>query len=281
VSSRPSRRTRSAGEAGRAESFSEALKRRASASGGSGTATRPTDAAGLLDAMGGTRGLVESSLPGLVFAIAYPVTGQELKPSLIAALVTAAIAAVVGLAQRRGLQQVIGGLVGIAIMAFVAQRTGRAANFYLPSVIKNGAYALAYLVSILVRWPLVGLVIGGLFGDGVAWRQDPSKLKRYQIVSWIWVAMFGLRVAIQLPLYLAGSVTALGFINVVIGLPLFIATVWASWVLLKPIVAAHEDEPAGVDGPDPTADITRDTLTGSGGPVPDPDADGLGLRHRG
>ena len=47
------------------------------------------------------------------------------------------------------------------------------------------------------------------------------------------MALFSLRLAVQLPLYLAGAVVALGVARVAMGIPLFVVGAWLSWLVLK------------------------------------------------
>ncbi len=197
--------------------------------------------------MGGPRGILDAGIPGILFAIVYGLNGQDLDSALWAAIGCGVLLFVVSLLQRRSVQHSIGGLVGVGIMAFVASRTGRAEDFFLPSVLKNAAYASAYLVSILVRWPLIGVLLGFVLGEGTSWRQDPVRRKVYTQASWVWVGVFGLRVAVQLPLYLAGAVTALGIVNIPLGIPLFAAGAWLTWLLVKrvPTTKPHPAEDSG------------------------------------
>jgi hypothetical protein len=138
-------------------------------------------------------------------------------------------------------QFAVSGFVGVAIAAFIAQRTGRAENFFLPGLLINIGYAAAYAVSILARWPLLGVLLGTLTGEGTAWRRDPAKLRAFSIASWIWVGMFLLRVAVQLPLYFASALWALGVARLAMGWPLFFIAVWLSWLVLRPIYSEERD----------------------------------------
>ena len=101
------------------------------------------------------------------------------------------------------MQFALAGLGGLALSAYVVSRTGNASDFFLPGLLANAAYASAYLISILVRWPLLGIIVAALQGKGMEWRRDPEAVRRYSRASWIWVGLFTLRLAVQLPLYFA------------------------------------------------------------------------------
>jgi hypothetical protein len=188
--------------------------------------------ASLVDALGGPRGFIDSALPGIVFVSVFTVT-REVEPSAIAAVATAAGLVALRIIRRETLQHALSGVIGVAICAFIAQRSGRAENFYLPGLLINMAYAAAYVVSILVRWPILGIALGPLLGEGMAWRRDPARLRAYSRASWVWVAMFLLRIAVQAPLWAVGAVTALGVARVAMGLPMFALAAWISYLILR------------------------------------------------
>ena len=187
----------------------------------------------LLDEMGGPQGVADSSLPGLLFVIAYTVSGGDISVSAGLAVALGAVLAVVRRLRGESLRFALTGFIGVAIAAFIATRTGRAEDFFLPGLLFNGGYALAYAVSIVIGWPLIGVIVGPITGQGMKWRDDRRLIVAYSQASWIWVGMFLLRLAVQLPLYLTGSLLALGIARTAMGLPLFLLCVWATWLLLR------------------------------------------------
>lgn len=194
----------------------------------------------LANAIGGWRGIIDSSLPALMFIIAYLVTGQNLATAIWTAIGAGAIIAIWRLLRRQSLQQILGGFGGVAISAFVAARTGEAANFFLPGLLINLAYGMGFVISNLVRWPLIGVAVGAATGDATGWRQDPVLTKAYRLVTWVWAGMFGVRLAIQLPLYFATMVGALGVAKIALGWPLMLLVGLWSYRIIKPALAdAH------------------------------------------
>ena len=187
----------------------------------------------LLHALGGRHGIVDSSLPGLAFVIAYTASGQELNVAIWTAVGVGLVLFAIRVARRETLQFAVAGFVGVAIAAFVAKQTGQAENFFLPGLLLNLAYATAYLVSIVVRWPLIGVIVGPLIGEGMEWRKDPRLVSLYSRVSWIWVGVFTIRLAVQLPLYLADELVALGVAKTAMGFPIFGLAVWLSYLVLR------------------------------------------------
>ena len=116
---------------------------------------RPT----LLEQMGGVPGIVASTIPVVVFVVANLLL--DLRPAVIAALVSGVAVAGWRIARRQPLQPAVSGLFGVGIAAFLAYRSGEARAFYLPGLIYSGACGLAFLVSVLVRWPLAGVIWHG------------------------------------------------------------------------------------------------------------------------
>lgn len=200
----------------------------------------------LVRAIGGWRGLFDSGVPAAVFVLVYLISGavtgdSNLALALWLAIASGVVVAIWRLLRRESLQQVFAGFVGLGVSAFVASRTGRAEDFFLPGILLNLAYGTAFLVSILIRWPLLGVVIGFITGEGLAWRSDRSLRRAYAAASWIWVGVFGLRLLIQVPLYLAGAVGPLGVARIILGWPLFLAAAYLSYRVLRPALAQHRE----------------------------------------
>jgi uncharacterized membrane protein len=199
-------------------------------------------------AVGGVRGLVESVVPTVVFTLVYALT-KDLRACVLAALGTALLATVVRLVQRQSVMQAVSGLLGVGIAAAIAWYTGAAINFFLASIVKNAFFAVLCLVSIVARWPYVGVVLGFMLGEGTHWRQVPARARVYALATWVWVAMFLVRLGFQVPLYLQGRVTGLGAASVPLGLPLFGVVTLACWLIVRRVPVAR-----------PPADDTSDEV---------------------
>lgn len=190
------------------------------------------DRAKVMSAFGGTRGLLDSGLPALVFLVAFNIS-HELRRAIIASLVIAAILAITRLIRKDTLQHVLSGFVGVAFCAFLANRTGQAQDFYLPKLFTNLAYGSAYLIANLVGWPIMGLLLGPILGENFLWRKNPARKRVYVRAGWLWVALFFGRIVVQYPIYRAGNVNLLGTVNLAMGYPLFILTAWGTWMIIK------------------------------------------------
>jgi Protein of unknown function (DUF3159) len=196
--------------------------------------------------------LLDSGLPSVVFVIVYTTTGQRLTQAIWAAIGAGVILAVLRLVRRQPLQNVVAGFFGLLIAAYVVSRTGRPQDIALPTLLINAAYLIGYVVSILVRWPLLGVLVGAISGNLTEWRKDPRLLRAYTAASWLWVGMFALRLAVLVPLYLQGS-EQLGWLvtmRLVMGWPLFGLTVWLSWLIIRRATTTRKGP--GTDVPSPS-----------------------------
>lgn len=186
----------------------------------------------LSKAIGGWRGLVDSALPSMLFILIF-VFQQDLNKALIAALILGGILLLVRLFERKPLTQVISGFVGLSISVLITWRTKDASNFFLTGIITNAVYGFALLVSVLIRKPLIGYLVGTLVGDTSGWLKHPLLVRAYTIVTWLWVGVFGLRLVVQIPLYLNDSVALLGSVKIFMGWPLYLLSVWLTYQIVQ------------------------------------------------
>jgi hypothetical protein len=187
----------------------------------------------LSQALGGRRGMVEGALPTVGFTATYVPT-HELRPALLVGVGLAVGLLVVRLLQRQPVQFVLNSLVGIGVAALFASRSGRAEDVFLPGILYNAAYAVVLSLSVLVRWPLVGLMIGSITGDPTAWRSEPAVVRLCSRLTWVLVVPCAARVVVQYPLYLAGEVGWLGVTKIALGWPLQVAALAAMvWLLAR------------------------------------------------
>jgi hypothetical protein len=211
----------------------------------------PISGHALLAAMGGIRGLVEAVLPGLVFVFAYTFT-QALIPALVAPTVIGLVFIVLRRVARQTVTPAVGGLVGTGLSAALALLSGNAADYFISGFLTNAGYAAVLLISPLVGWPLIGVAVGFLMGDGTAWRQDPSKRRVLTILTLCWAGLFLSRLAVQLPLYAAGNVEALGVAKLLMGIPLYAPLLVVSWLMVRSIYPKPDesvaDESTGASG---------------------------------
>lgn len=187
----------------------------------------------VLHAVGGWRGLVETILPGLIFLTAFLLT-DGLSLALIASLATAAVFALLRVLQRQSLMQSLAGFAGVAVCALFARAGGQALNYYVPGFFTNVVWLIGLSISSLIGWPLLGVFYGYVRGEGMAWRAQRARRRAYQYATALLIGMFALRLAVQLPLYFAHNVAALGVTRLVMGVPLYALVLWLGWMSTRP-----------------------------------------------
>ena len=185
------------------------------------------------EAVGGPLGMAETAIPAVAFVVAYTVTGSNTNTSAMVAVGIALALTIVRLVKRESPRHALSGLFGVAFAAFIATRSGKAENFFLPGLLLNAAMIAGLVISILVRWPLIGVIVSNLDGEGSGWRQDPLRAQAYRRATWLWAGLFSARLVVQTPLYLAGAVVALGVARTAMGLPLFALGLYITWLLVR------------------------------------------------
>lgn len=188
----------------------------------------------LKELLGGRRGAVDASIPPAVFVVAWLVSDRSIGWAAAAAIAAGVAVGIWRLARGRRVTASVASVAGVSLAALVAVRTGRAEDFFLIQLLLNVGSALAWALSILIRWPLLGVVVGLALGQKTRWRRDPDLVRAYGIASWVWVlGQYTLRVLVFGLLWWSGWVVALGVARVALSWPLVAATVAASAVVLR------------------------------------------------
>lgn len=183
----------------------------------------------LLAAIGGWRGAVESAVPTIAFVLVWTVR-PDLPLALGAAAAGVVVLGVIRLLQRQTIRFLAYAAVGVAIAAVVALRSGRAQDVFLPGILTNAAYLVLMVVSVLTRWPAMGFLVGA--GDPdvnpedpFAWRRHTGVVRVASKLTWVLAGLYAARVAVMVPLYLAGQVAALGVSKILLGWPAYLVAV--------------------------------------------------------
>ena len=215
----------------------------------------------LAKALGGRRGMLEAAVPTIAFTVSY-LTTRNLQLALIVSVSAALVLLALRLVQRSTPQFVINSLVGIGIGALFAWRSAQgggdandnALAYFLPGLIYNAGYAVVMVFTIVIRWPVVGFMVGSVAGDPTAWHKDPQIVRLCRNLTWMLVLPCLVRIAVQLPLYLGGRaaedagpyIAALGISKIVMGWPLQLAALGGMvWLLARdrtPVDPEHEPE---------------------------------------
>lgn len=210
----------------------------------------------LADLLGGRRGAIDATLPPLAFAVGWFAAGRSIGVGALAAVAVGGAIALWRLRRGDRPRAVLIGLLGVSLASLIALRTGEAADFYLIRIVSNAASALVWVVSIVVRWPLLGVVVGAVLGQRGRWRRDPDLLRAYGRGSWVWVLQYVVRLVVLVPLYAAERTLELGAANAAVTWPLVAACLAVSWWVVRRTLPA--DHP-GLRHPRPAASATGPT----------------------
>lgn len=204
----------------------------------------------LAKALGGRRGMLEAAVPTAAFTVLF-LTTHELKLSILIAVGCAAVLLAARIAQRSTTQFVINSLFGIGIGALFAWRAAQgggdendqALAYFLPGILYNLGYSILMAFTIVIRWPIVGFMVGSVTGDPTGWRADRGVVRLCSRLTWLLVLPCVIRVVVQGPIYLAGrndwwdqdsAVAALGVAKLAMGWPLQVAALAAMvWLLSR------------------------------------------------
>ena len=196
---------------------------------------KPTGQA-LWAAVGKSRGVAESLTPGVGFLSVYTVTADVVL-SVTAPMVLAAVFIILRVAMKSQVMPAIAGLIGISASASVALLSGRAEDNFVLGFIVNGLWIAGLVISLIARRPLTGLLFALMQGVN-QWRGIPAIMHVSVLTTVMWVGIFGLRLVIQVPLYFSGEVAALAVAKLVLGIPLYAAGLWFTWLLFRPVLEA-------------------------------------------
>jgi hypothetical protein len=229
----------------------------------------------LARALGGRRGMLEAATPTITFTFTYIAT-KDLRLAITLSVTVAVAMLLVRLVQRQTVQYVVNALLGIGIGCFFVWLGGRnggdesqqALAYFVPGLIYNAGYAVAMVVSIVARWPVVGLLVGAVSEDPLAWRRDRQIVRLCCTLTWVLVVPCVLRLLVQVPIYLGGRaaddadpyVTALGVAKVAMGWPLQVAALAVMvWLLARnrTPVDTSVDRSGAVDGREPATDASQ------------------------
>ncbi|GAA2138244.1 DUF3159 domain-containing protein [Glycomyces algeriensis] len=217
----------------------------------------------LVSLLGGRRGAFDATAPVVVFILTWMVSGNSIAWAAGASLLSAGVIAFVRFKQRQKPRAVVLGLLSVAVACLIVLYTGRAQDILLPRIVSNAASALVWAGFIVFRRPLLGLIVGGLLGQKTRWRRDPHLLRAYSAASWVWVAMYALRVAILTPFWNSDeerlAVVAGGVAQVALSWPLLVLCLIASGWVIRAVLPddhpgiRHPLDPAESPAPEKTA----------------------------
>jgi hypothetical protein len=152
--------------------------------------------------------------------------------AIAGAVGTALLIGVYRLARKQPVRHAVNGIFGIAVGAFLAYRTGEAKNFYLPGILLTLGQVAVFVISVVIRRPVIGYVWGVLANKGKHdWFADKRLFFTFQWLTLVWAGSLFVRAGVQGWLYLQDQATAIGIVRILVSWPIYAATfafsVWA------------------------------------------------------
>lgn len=182
--------------------------------------------------VGGPSGLIQSAIPSLIFVSVQSVFGIGAGSTI--AIAAALLILIARRIRRLTIRPAIGGVVGVVISSVIAYRTGDARDYFLPDIWGYAICAVVLAVSVLVRWPLAGVVWSALNGTSMQWRTDRKARTGYSIATATAVVAFVLRAATLLWFYRQGEAGAMALMRVVVSYPMWaVVGVVSAWSIRR------------------------------------------------
>ena len=196
----------------------------------------------LVESIGGWRGLFDSSIPVVVFVVANAMAG--LTAAIWAALGSGVLIFLIRLVRRQTVQQAVSGFLGVAMAAFIAARTGEAKGYFLLGIWANFGYAAVFGVSVLVRWPLVGVLWEYVDGSNSEWRRQRPLMRVYTRTTVLWFGVFLSRGLVQRFLYDENRTGWLAATRLAMGYPVTLGALGLCLVAVRRVRRRIAPEPA-------------------------------------
>jgi intracellular septation protein A len=201
--------------------------------------------AGLLARAGGVRGLVYSSLPVTVFAVASALL--DLPMATVLAVAVAALVLGWQLLRRESIRPALVGFGAVALGAGWAFVTGEAKDFYLPGIWMYLLLALVFTGSVLIGRPLVGVGWAWMTGRDDTWRRVRRVRLAFDLVTALMALVSWTRFVVQYYLYDTDRTGMLAVARIAMGWPVFVVT---STLIYLAIRIALRDLPRAADAAD-------------------------------
>jgi hypothetical protein len=185
----------------------------------------------LSSALGGARGSFETALPTVAFVVAW-VWRHDVTIAVGASVAAVVVLLAIRLVSRQTPRYVLSAVLATAFAAFFALRSGKAEAAFLPGILTSAAYGAGSLLSVLVRWPIVGFMVAAAdpqmsaepasLAPLTSWRRDRALVRVCQRLTLVLVMLYGVRVVLMFPPYLQQQVALLGVAKIVLGWPAYL-----------------------------------------------------------
>jgi intracellular septation protein A len=176
----------------------------------------------------GPRFARDALAPVLVFYVGWRFVG--LTPAIIG---STALALVIFAWERRRARTGLGAAIGLTIaltQAAAGLATGSAVAYFVPPIVFNTLYGLAFIGSVIIGRPLAGVFAQETYPFPPAVKASATFRRVFSRVSLAWGAYLLARSAVRLVTLSWGDVDLIVIVNVLSGIPFTAAlTAWSIW----------------------------------------------------
>ncbi len=165
-----------------------------------GEQPREVSTSAFVEAFGGVRGLLDSALPATAFVLVRLAT-DSLSTALYAAVGLGLAVLLLRTLRGEPLQQAAGGFLGLAVAVVFARATGSGEGFFLPGILSTALTGVAFVVSLVIGRPAVGLALAAFDPSYAAWREHPPLLRACRAATAFWAATFFVRAGVAYSVY--------------------------------------------------------------------------------
>ena len=173
------------------------------------------------------RAIVDTGLGPIAFVTVNAIAGLE--PAAAVAVGVSVLIAAERLIRRRPVTNAIGGLLGTGLAVFIALRSGSAEGYFVPRMLYAALLALVFGGSVVIRRPLIGILVGLLFGAPSEWIRDARVRRAFSEVTLAWAGLFAFRAIVYAVLIAAGKAGWLAAASVAMGWPAFLLLLFISY----------------------------------------------------
>src|SRR3954451_5114552 len=191
-----------------------------------------------------SQGIVDTLVGPLLFLVLYKTAGLD--AALIGA--GAAALAVVGLRaiRHQPLTSAWYGVAGVLLGAALAKATGNGSGYFLPKVASNVFYGSAFLVSVVIGKPLIGIAWAFFHRQPLAWGYRDEVRRVFAVLTLMWAGGYFLRVIVYGVLIASDKdrTGSLATASIVLGLPLTGALLAVTLLVIRRSLGQHGKPPA-------------------------------------
>ena len=155
----------------------------------------------LLRQFGGWKGMLDSSLPTVVFVLVRFVAG--IGTSVAAAVVAGVAVVLLRRAQGDTMQHALSGFAGLLITVLIVLITGSGKAIFLMGILLTAGSGVGFLVSLLVGKPAVALGLAAADPKYAVWKTYEPLRRACSLSTIAWCVCFFVRTAVATTVYLA------------------------------------------------------------------------------